>query len=251
MGPVRRLDAVRRALRRTSTPNPPAHRAAAAAEATAPTAPTMAACGVFPTEDPEVAFEHLRREGICVLSGVLSAEELVPLRERLLEVSARPEHCREDWEGEWRAEQGEAAHPGGHVPAFIRHDQRWGAVAMRPPVRSIVERCFADDWKIIYTTGVVNHVGYRDVLWHSDGHLSQWGKFVDIMPRLVTLWMLNDWSAENGGTLVVRPSPSLPPSLPTRAWIVGRFPARTFRTPCPRRPGATSSASPPTTMRCM
>ena len=59
----------------------------------------MAACGVFPTEDPEVAFEHLRREGICVLSGVLSEEELVPLRALRLEVSARPAHCRADCTG--------------------------------------------------------------------------------------------------------------------------------------------------------
>ena len=84
-------------------------------------------------------------------------------------------------------------------------------------VVDVVARCFGDEWKIIYTTGTVNQVGYDSVLWHNDGHISQWGEFIDIMPRLVTLWMLSDFTTLNGGTLVI-PKSHEADTVPEDAW---------------------------------
>eukprot|EP01050_Picozoa_sp_SAG11_P030262 SAG11_NODE_8873_length_967_cov_8.881336_1_plen_163_part_00 len=77
-----------------------------------PLRPTMAKCAVFPTGDPDVAFSHLRRKGFCVLFGVLSEAEMVPLRQRLLEVSSRPEHSRAGIESalHWSPADGLEAH---------------------------------------------------------------------------------------------------------------------------------------------
>merc|ERR1712167_528563 len=107
--------------------------------------------------------------GFCVLSGVLSEAEMVPLRQRLLEVSSRPEHSRAGIENAWSPADGLEAHPGGHVPAYIRHDLRWGETSLNPRACQVVDACFDDDWKIIYTTGTVNESGFNHVEWHSDG----------------------------------------------------------------------------------
>jgi ectoine hydroxylase-related dioxygenase (phytanoyl-CoA dioxygenase family) len=117
----------------------------------------------------------------------------------------------------WTTADGADQHPGGHVPSFIRHDLRWGELALTPPVLEVVEACFGEDFKVIYTTGTVNQAGYRGVQWHSDGHLSQWGVFADIMPRLVTLWMLSEWTADNGGTWVV-PRSHLADTIPEESF---------------------------------
>ena len=183
------------------------------AAATKSRTPTMASCGVFPTADPAAAFDDLRRVGVCVLSGVLFEEEMEQLRARLLAVAAQPEHSAAvsgrgapglssaevrrpaSEAARWSPGDDVRAHPGGHIPSFVRHDPRWAELSVRPPVAALVERVFGDEWKVIYTTATVNQAGYRGVEWHSDGHLTQAGAFIDAMPRLVALFMLSPFTA--------------------------------------------------------
>ena len=54
------------------------------------------------------------------------------------------------------------------------------------------------------TDGAVDYPGASSLSWHSDGPiLSFGGKLIDASPRITTLWMLSDFTAENGGTWVV------------------------------------------------
>ena len=80
-------------------------------------------------------------------------------------------------------------------------------------------RCdvFDDDWKVIYTTATVNQAGYRGVEWHSDGHLTQAGAFIDAMPRLVALFMLSSFTADNGGTWIL-PASHHADTAPELSW---------------------------------
>ena len=87
----------------------------------------------------------------------------------------------------------------------MRHDPRWAVVGCNTPrIREVIEPLMGDDFTVVYTDGAVDYPGASVLGWHSDGpNLVFNGKPIDASPRITSLWMLSDFTLENGGTWVV------------------------------------------------
>ena len=86
------------------------------------------------------------------------------------------------------------------VEGYVRHDPRWAAQGCENErVRAVIEPLLGDDFRVVYTDGAVDYPGASALGWHSDGPVLRFnGKPLDASPRITSLWMLSDFTAENG-----------------------------------------------------
>ena len=89
------------------------------------------------------------------------------------------------------------------VEGYVRHDPRWAAQGCENErVRAVIEPLLGDDFRVVYTDGAVDYPGASALGWHSDGPILSFnGKALDASPRVTSLWMLSDFTAENGCAL--------------------------------------------------
>ena len=86
------------------------------------------------------------------------------------------------------------------VEGYVRHDPRWAQQGCdNARVRAVIEPLLGDDFRVVYTDGAVDYPGASALGWHSDGPILNFnGKTLDASPRITSLWMLSDFTAENG-----------------------------------------------------
>jgi hypothetical protein len=98
------------------------------------------------------------------------------------------------------------------VEGYVRHDPRWAATGCENErVRAVIEPLLGDDFRVVYTDGALDFPGASALGWHADGPtLSFNGRIVDASPRITSLWMLSDFTAENGCAMPT-PAAFLPP----------------------------------------
>lgn len=182
-------------------------------------AETAAAIGVHPTADAALALQQLAQHGFCILNAVIPAADVTALRasaERTAvehdKGTGRPAH---DVVGVF------------HVTGVLNYDQTIGQWLGHPRVMEVIEAAFATDQiRVSHTTLQVNTPGCKQQEWHADNGLSQpkqWevapGEMLRRPAHINTLWMLSDFTPENGATWLVPASHRRPGSeTPNAAW---------------------------------
>ncbi|MFN7919938.1 MAG: phytanoyl-CoA dioxygenase family protein [Bryobacteraceae bacterium] len=99
--------------------------------------------------------------------------------------------------------------PTGYVPGFLRFNHDLAPYMTARPILDLVESCFGPHARISMVSGIVNGAGIPRGLIHSDWPYNQKGAahipapYPKAVLHIVTMWMLTDFTPENGGTIVV------------------------------------------------
>jgi hypothetical protein len=144
-----------------------------------------------------ILFEHQRNDlitnGYCYLENVIPAGEVDRIRTSVE---------RDVWAHnllEW---------PTGYVPGFLRFNQDVAPYVSEEPL-AFVESFFGPHVRISMVTGIANGPGIARGPLHSDWPYNQKSAahvpppYPDAVMHLVSMWMLTDFTQENGGTIVV------------------------------------------------
>lgn len=99
--------------------------------------------------------------------------------------------------------------PTGYVPGFLRFNQDIATYLAAEPLASFIESFFGPHSRISMLTGIVNGSGISRGVLHSDWPYNQNSAahipapYPDAVLHMVTMWMLTDFTRENGGTIIV------------------------------------------------
>lgn len=99
--------------------------------------------------------------------------------------------------------------PTGYVPGFLRYNQAAAPYAASRRMLDFVESLFGPHVRISMFTGIVNGRGIPRGAMHSDWPFNQRSAahipapYPDTLIHIVTMWMLTDFTEENGGTIIV------------------------------------------------
>ncbi len=147
--------------------------------------------------DLKGTLNRIRRDGWCVVEGVIPRDEVDAIRDRV-------SHSTEVYGRERAAEQGI-----GHVPGFIRYDQSLAPYLADARLMALLEVLLGSFIKVSFTTATINRPGNLRGKWHADWPFNQINAahvpapYPDAVMHVTTLWMLSPFTRENGGTLIV------------------------------------------------
>ncbi len=165
--------------------------------------------------DPSQILGHVQMDGWFVVKGVIPTDEIETVRIEAETVTAV--------QGASKTYQGVHSARGilDHIPTFLPHlsDDR---------ILGVATKWFGPHVRISYTNTLISNPGNQRGGWHADwpfnqekaGHIP--APYADAPVQLSTLWMLSDFSRENGGTLIV-PGSHRTNNNPTGNMGVDRF----------------------------
>ena len=88
------------------------------------------------------------------------------------------------------------------ISGYVRFAPHWGNRGCETPqVCDVVAGAVGEAYKLVYTTAFSSHSPDKIGWHHDDEQFEQFGQPIDVMGRLTTLWMLSDFTPENGATL--------------------------------------------------
>ena len=140
------------------------------------------------------ALDILRRDGLCVLQGIIPADKVGAIRESV--AATIHQHTS-------------LPLPQGYVTGFLRVNQSVAPYLAHPRIMALVDELFGKYARISSLTGVINGPGIPRGAMHADWPYNQQHQskirapYPDLIANLVTMWMLSDFTRENGGTIVV------------------------------------------------
>ncbi|MCZ6632431.1 MAG: phytanoyl-CoA dioxygenase family protein [bacterium] len=158
--------------------------------------------------DLNLQVDRLKKEGWCVVEGVIPDGEVSAVREQVAKATSK--HGRSP-----AAERGI-----GHVPGFIAYDPSIAPYLANRKVMDLLEAVLGAFVRVSFTTATINYPGNQRGTWHADWPFNQRNAahvpapYPDVMMHVTTLWMLSPFSNENGGTLIV-PGSHRKPNNPT------------------------------------
>ncbi len=138
--------------------------------------------------------ETLSRDGFCVLRGVIPPDEVAAVRESVQR--AVLEHA-------------EKPLPQAKVTGLLRVDQSIAGYLADPRIMAIMRELFGKHVRISMLTGLVTGPGLKRGVVHADWPFKQSNAscvpspYPDVVMNIVTMWMLSDYTVDNGGTIVV------------------------------------------------
>lgn len=145
-----------------------------------------------------MSFEQQRQDllenGFCYLEGVIPPGEVATVRDSVE---------RDVWK------HNTLKAPTGYVPGFLRFNQAVAPYASSGPMLEFAESFFGPHVRISMFTGIVNGRGIPRGALHSDWPYNQGAAahikapYPDTLIHIVTMWMLTDFTEENGGTIIV------------------------------------------------
>lgn len=153
---------------------------------------------------------QIRMSGYVVLENVIPTEKVGEIREDVVQI--QKEH-----EAESMARQ-EATRAKGHrigakgvgvLKQVINYTQSFAPYLADRRVIETAEAFFGPYVRISCTDAVVNHPGNERGYWHADWPYNQTNAsnvkapYPDCLFHLSSIWMLTDFSAENGGTFLI------------------------------------------------
>jgi hypothetical protein len=151
--------------------------------------------------DLEGKRQEFTAQGFCYLENVIPSDEVAAVR-----MSVE----RDVWV------HNHLERPTGYVPGFLRFNHAVAPYLAAEPLLRLVESYFGPHVRISMLTGIVNGAGIPRGLLHSDWPYNQNSAahipapYPDVVLHIVTMWMLSDFTRENGGTIVVPGSHKLP-----------------------------------------
>ena len=158
---------------------------------------------------------EIRERGFCVLRGVIPESRCEQIAASLSQTVRR------------LSEQYPSPNQIGFVPGLINHDQSFAEYLSAPPVLDLCEELLGHNIRITFTSAIINHPGNHRGDWHSDWPFNQTNAghvpapYPDRIMHLTTLWMITEFTFENGATLIV-PRSHLESTNPTAADWEGR-----------------------------
>lgn len=156
-------------------------------------------------------------EGWCVIEDVIPEEDVPGLRQAVLELIGK-QHA--EWE-RWRAE----SRAGGRRSGAEGVENAQGVINAIPQcapfvadrrILDVAEAVFGPYVRVSSTSAIVTNPGNGRGYWHADWPFNQTftscipTPYPDAVMHLSSIFMLTDFSAENGGTLFVPRSHRLP-----------------------------------------
>ena len=146
--------------------------------------------------DLDKALHHLRMDGWTVLENVIAADQIESVRTRTAQTLANHHNPA-------------APKAIGHLPGYINYDPAFATYLADTAIIDLVEAVFGPNPRISFTTGTINYPGNERGGWHADwpfnqttaGHIP--APYPDAVFHLTTIWMLADFTQQNGGTLLV------------------------------------------------
>ena len=140
-------------------------------------------------------------DGWCLIDGVIPSAEIGAVQQSVLRTVDTYRHTRK-----------QAPDKIGAVSGMIVYDQSFAPYLAEPRLLGLAEALLGSDLRISFNSSIVNYPGNERSKWHADwpfnqqnaGHIR--APYLDAVCHLTTLWMLSDFTVENGGTLVVNGS---------------------------------------------
>lgn len=165
--------------------------------------------------------EELRRglttEGWCVIDDVIPAEVVSGICRAVLELVEAQRVERERWIAESRARgQRHGADGVENAQGVINSIPAFAPYVADGRIMEVAEASFGPYVRVSSTSAIVTHPHNKRGYWHADWPFNQTftsripAPYGDCMMHLSSLFMLTDFSAENGGTLIVPGSHRLP-----------------------------------------
>lgn len=160
-------------------------------------------------DNPQIV-RQIRMSGYAVVDGVIPADEVGAIKDEVVRIQA--EH-----DAESRARQ-EATRAKGHrigakgvgvLKQVINYTQSFAPYLAERRIMETAETFFGPYVRISCTDAVVNQPGNERGYWHADWPYNQTNAsnvrapYPDALFHLSSIWMLTDFSAENGGTLLI------------------------------------------------
>jgi ectoine hydroxylase-related dioxygenase (phytanoyl-CoA dioxygenase family) len=154
--------------------------------------------------------QQIKMSGYTVIHDVIPGNRVVEIRENVIEI-------QQAHDAESRARQ-EATRAKGHrigaigvgvLKQVINHDQSFAPYLADRGLLDVIEAFYGPHIRISCTDAVINHPGNERGYWHADWPYNQPNAshvpspYPDYPFHLSSIWMLTDFSTENGGTLII------------------------------------------------
>ncbi len=150
-----------------------------------------------PTDDsPEVAvtLDTLSHDGYCVLPGVIPRDEVAAVKTSIERSVSK---------------HSSLPPPNGVITGLLRRNQSIVPYLTNSRIMAIIARLFGEHPRVSMLTALVNGPGIERGPVHADWPYNQNARahiqspFPDVLMNMVTMWMLTDYTIENGGTHVI------------------------------------------------
>ncbi len=146
------------------------------------------------TAETATALATLARDGFCLMKGIIPPDEVGAV-------------CKSV--GDTVRTHSSLPPPQGYVTGFLRMNQSYAPYLAHPRLMAVMDHLFGEFFRISVLTGTINGPGIKRGKMHADWPYNQNGKarvrapYPDVMMNMVTMWMLTDYTIENGGTIVI------------------------------------------------
>ena len=148
--------------------------------------------------------------GFCVVEDVIPANEVGDVRRQVVEAQ-EAQHAEAEAElAQTRARGHRIGVPGvGLLKQVINATQCFATYLADPRILGIAESFFGDFVRISCTDCVINHPGTERGYWHADWPYNATNTthvkppYADVMMHLSSIWMLTDFTPDNGATFIL------------------------------------------------
>jgi ectoine hydroxylase-related dioxygenase (phytanoyl-CoA dioxygenase family) len=140
--------------------------------------------------------QQVHESGYCILTDVIPADVVDSVCGDVLAVD--PALNRPD-----------APANRGAISGLINHTQSFAPYLADPRILDLTSALLGEHVRISYTSTIVSYPGATRLQWHADwpfnqgnaGHMA--APYPDVLAHLTSIWMLNDFTIDNGATLIV------------------------------------------------
>jgi hypothetical protein len=138
----------------------------------------------------------VQSRGYCLLDQVIPADRVAQIRQDVLD--AAQAHNRPD-----------APANRGAVSGLINHTQSFAPYLADPRLLELTTALLGAHVRVSFTSTIISYPGAERLQWHADwpfnqnnaGHIQ--APYPDVVAHLTSIWMLTDFTAKNGATLIV------------------------------------------------
>ncbi|MCY3737870.1 MAG: phytanoyl-CoA dioxygenase family protein [Gemmatimonadaceae bacterium] len=156
------------------------------------------------------AERRIRHDGFTLLPGVIPAADVAAIRDAVVEAQGRRRAESEAMLAAIRAKGHRVSVTGvDSLRGVINETRLFAPYLADERLLAICRAFFGEHFRITTTDCVINRPGCGRGYWHSDWPYNQTNAshipapYPDTLLHLSTIWMLTDFTPENGGTLLV------------------------------------------------
>ncbi len=146
------------------------------------------------TEETKEILSSLEQDGYAVMKSVIPPDEVTRVRDSIVDTVTK---------------HSSTPPPNGVVTGLLRKDLSMAPYLTHPRFMQMMTGLFGQHFKISFITGLVNNAGVKRGPMHADWPYNQnaaarfESPYPDIVTHMVTMWMLTDYTIENGGTHII------------------------------------------------